>query len=58
MKKYLLCPLLLVCFGACSQKTEFKKRSNLTDKNYVEIMLKTIKHYGYEPFYQLHIKNS
>lgn len=38
----------MVCFGACSQK-QTNKASDLTSKNYMEIMLKTIKNYDYEP---------
>ena len=52
MKKYLLYIFLLVCFCACSQK-QTNKVSNLTSKNYIETIHKTIKHYDYEPIYYL-----
>ena len=52
MKKYLLYTSLMVCFGACSQKNN-ATNSNLTSENYVETLLKTIKHYDYEPMYYL-----
>ncbi|WP_163408085.1 hypothetical protein [Flavobacterium ajazii] len=52
MKRYFLCFLLLICLGACSQKSK-PRVSNLTSENYVETMLKTIKHYDYEPMYYL-----
>ncbi|PXY40617.1 hypothetical protein DMB65_11965 [Flavobacterium cheongpyeongense] len=42
----------MVCFGACSQKNN-SKISNLTSENYIETMLKTIKHCDYEPMYYL-----
>ncbi|MCP2028709.1 hypothetical protein L1276_003880 [Flavobacterium sp. HSC-32F16] len=56
-KKYTLYVLLMVCFGACSQKNN-SKPSNLTSENYVETMLKTIKHYDYEPMYYLTYKQN
>ncbi len=58
MKKYFLCFLLLICLGACSQKSK-PRVSNLTSENYLETMLKTIKHYEYEPLYFLtYVQNS
>ncbi|WP_163408083.1 hypothetical protein [Flavobacterium ajazii] len=52
MKKYLLYALLMVCFGACSQK-KASRTSDLTSENYIQTMLKTIKHCDYEPMYSL-----
>lgn len=40
----------MVSWCGCSQS---KKMSNLTSENYIETMLKTIKHYDYEPMYSL-----
>ncbi|GAA3762407.1 hypothetical protein [Flavobacterium ginsengiterrae] len=41
---------LALCFSACSQN---KKMSNLTSKNYIEIMSNNTKRYTYEPMYYL-----
>ncbi len=41
---------LALCFSACSQNNNM---SNLTSKNYIETMMKSTKHFAYEPMYYL-----
>jgi len=50
MRNNLLLSLLIVCFCACSQNN---KMSNLTSKNYIEIIMNNTKRYTYEPMYYL-----
>ncbi|PXY40616.1 hypothetical protein DMB65_11960 [Flavobacterium cheongpyeongense] len=55
MKNTILILASLFIFPSCKQNnnTKSEKMSNLTSKNYIETMLKTIKHYDYEPVYFL-----
>ena len=54
MREVFLYGMLFMFIGACSQKNTDK----LTKDNYVATMLKEIKHYPKEPFYQIYVANS
>ena len=53
MRKVFSHAILFMFISACSQKTSNK----LTKDNYVATMLKEIKHYPKEPFYQIYVAN-
>lgn len=55
MKNIILILATLFILPSCKENnnTKTKKMINLTSKNYVETMLKTVKHYNYEPTYYL-----
>lgn len=55
MKKINLILAALLLFMSCKENntTKTKKMSNLTSKNYIETIFKSIKHYDYEPMYYL-----
>ncbi|WP_163408087.1 hypothetical protein [Flavobacterium ajazii] len=61
MKNTILILVLLFILPSCKENnnTKTKKMSDLTSTNYIETMLKTIKHYDYEPvFYLRYVQNT
>lgn len=53
MKNTILILATLFIFPSCKENTKTQKMSDLTSENYIATMLKTIKHYDYEPMYYL-----
>lgn len=59
MKNTIIILATLFIFPSCKQNnTKSEKMSNLTSTNYIETMLKTIKHYDYEPMFYLTFEQS
>ena len=56
MKKAVLILFLLLSLQSCSQKTMITQNPNITADNLVEEIAKQVKHYNYEPIYQVDFK--
>ena len=56
MKKAILTLFLLLSLQSCSQKTMITQNPNITADNLIEEIAKQVKHYNYEPIYQVDFK--